>query len=198
MQRLLVLILGVTCGAAGVAQADPAERATVLAGPAVVEIKPQPPGRRLIRLPALEFPLTVRPSCIEADVASVSISVADTRHSLAAASFADATSFEILLRLPGRQIAPLAVDEFCIAGESQEAHGESKDVADVLTANVALRCTTETGSAISYESLSLDVRLLCADGRSDDVVDERVQANKPAVDATAESQDASSSVTTRF
>ena len=196
MWRQLVLILGATCGAAGVLLADPDAHSTVLARPAVVEIKPQPPGRRLIKLPALEFPLTIRPSCEPADVASVSISVADTRHSIPAASFADGIPIETLLRLPGRQIAPVAVDAFCIAGESQEPRGASKDIPDVLTANVALRCRTETGVAVSYESLALDVRLLCADPASAGAADERGQVNAPA--AAAEPQDASSSVTTRF
>jgi len=130
------------------------------ADPAVVTIKPHSEGRRRIRPPALEFLLRVDAQCdANAEIASISISIADTQKALTATDLSEAAPIATRITIPARQVSPIAVDNFCPL-ESPAAGGELV-VRDALTAHVSLRCRSETGESITYASRALDVVLHC-------------------------------------
>ena len=130
------------------------------ADPAVVAIKPLAVGRKLIRPPALEFLLRIDAECdAEAEIASISISIADTQKALTTTDLDDTTPIATRISIPARQVPPIAVEDFCPM-EAPDASDELV-VRDALTAHVSLRCTSEAGESITYASRALDVTLHC-------------------------------------
>lgn len=140
--------------------AENAANLGVDADPAVVTIKPLAEGRRLIRPPALEFLLRIDAQCdANAEIASISISIADTQKALSATDLSEAVPIATRITIPARQVSPIAVENFCPM-ESPAAGGKLV-VRDALTAHVSLRCRSETGESITYASRALDVMLHC-------------------------------------
>ena len=130
------------------------------ADPAVVASKPLAEGRKLIRPPALEFLLHIDAECdAEAEITSISISVADTQKALTSIDLDDTAPIATRIAIPARQVPPIAVENFCPM-ESPLA-GEELVVKDALTAHVSLRCTSEAGDSITYASRALHVMLRC-------------------------------------
>ena len=157
---------------------------------AEISIDPSPAGRRLIRLPGAEFPLRLAPVCpsgLEFD--SLSISVADTRKNFGAADFGAETVLETSLRIPGRQIGPVAVDKFCAAAADSPA---SMNIADALTAHVATRCSNASEQAVNYDAFALEILLICNSRDEPAEADSASAAEQPA----GENQDSPSP--TRF
>lgn len=154
---------------------------------AEVAIDPVPAGRRLIQLPGIEFPLRLAPACASGQAFdSLSISIADTRKTFSAAEFASAAVLETRLQIPGRQIGPIAVDGFCVTASS--APPATVNITDAFTANVAVRCNSETQQFVSYATLALEIMLVCR--LPDETADaDHATAADPAGD---ENQDVSS------
>jgi hypothetical protein len=126
----------------------------------VFEIKPLTEGRRLIRPPALEFLLRIDAECdANAEIASISISIADTQKALTSPDLSEAAPIATRITIPARQVSPIAVQDFCPMGS--RAAGDELVVRDALTAHVSLRCTGEAGESITYASRTLDVMLHC-------------------------------------
>jgi len=176
MSGPLVLLTAALLAIAAAAFGDDGARLIIRAEPAVADIGPLPADRRLIRLPDLEFPLLIEPHCAaDLRVESVSISVADTRRSYGARKFDTNMLLKTTIRVPRRQIGPLAVDRFCLAdGDGENEH--SARIPGAFTANVSLRCANDIRQSISYETLALEVRLLCktAEGANTDSADDQV------------------------
>jgi hypothetical protein len=130
------------------------------ADPAVVAIKPLTEGRRLIRPPALEFLLRIDAECdANAEIASISISIADTQKALTSPDLSEAAPIATRITIPARQLSPIAVQDFCPM--ESPAAGDELVIRDALTAHVSLRCTGEAGETITYASRALDVMLHC-------------------------------------
>lgn len=130
------------------------------ADPAAVAVKPLAEGRRLIKPPSLEFLLRIDAECdANAEIASISISIADTQKALTTTDLGEAAPIATRITIPARQVSPIAVEDFCPM-ESPTA-GDTLIVKDALTAHVSLRCTSEAGESITYASRALDVRLHC-------------------------------------
>ena len=135
------------------------DRLFVHTEPAVASIAPHPGSRRLIRLPELEFPLRISARCGAGRAPeSISISIADTRKTISGEDLPAAATLETSVRIAARQIAPIAVREFCVA-ESTTQH--SLLVATALTAHVSLRCVKDDESTIVFRAKALDVFLDC-------------------------------------
>lgn len=133
--------------------------------PAVAALQPLAEGRRLLRLPTLEFQFGIDASCgTDQAVASVSISIADTRKTLSAEAFRDNAVVNATVTLPARQIAPIAVDGFCPESQTESS---SLLIQGAVTAHLSLRCASADGDSISYASESLDVTVVCDTGSSD-------------------------------
>ena len=139
---------------------------------ALVEITPRPPGRTLIRLPSITFTLRVEPRCAAGlDAESVSISVADTRLNLGREALLNPAPGEAAvvarkMRIPRSQIGPVAIEDFCIAGEAPNATAPLR-VHDALSAQLSLRCGDESRQSIVYQTVALEVTLSCKMAASD-------------------------------
>ena len=157
IQRLSLLLASLA--AASYAWSASPPRLTVEVTPAVAALQPLAEGRRLLRLPALEFQFGVNASCgPDQAVASVSISIADTRKTLGAEAFRDNAVVNATVALPARQIAPVAVDGFCPASQTESS---SLLIQGAVTAHLSLRCASADGDSIAYTSQSLDVTVVC-------------------------------------
>jgi hypothetical protein len=142
------------------AWAENAANLGVQADPAAAVIKPLAEGRKFIRPPALEFPLRIDAICdANAEIASISISIADTQKTLTTADLGEAEPIVTRISIPARQVSPIAVENFCSLESS--AAGDKLIVKDALTAHVSLRCTSEAAESITYVSRALDVMLHC-------------------------------------
>ena len=158
--RLILLFLAMASTATP-ALSDTFSRIKVTSEPAAVEISPQATGRRLIRLPALEFSLTIEPQCeSNMQVESISISVADTRARVTIAE-ADEAIVATTLTLPRHQTAPLPVVDFCQIDADQNLDSRELLVRDAFTAHLSLRCSNDERQSIVYASQSLDLALHC-------------------------------------
>ena len=136
------------------------DRLYVESDPAVVSVARQQDGRQLIRLPELEFQLRIDAHCARgAAIQSLSISVADTRQTIAGEKFPANDVVATTVSVSPRQIAPIAVEEFCVADAQR---GESRLLQTALTAQISLRCARNETQSVVFAAEPLDVRLLCA------------------------------------
>jgi hypothetical protein len=167
--RCILLALAAASAAMPV-QSESVSHITVSSEPATVEVTPQAAGRRLIRLPALEFSLEIEPQCDnDMRAESLSISVADTRQVVAFADDEDIIS--TTLRLPRQQTAPLAVVDFCRIDEDERQGSQELLVRDAFTAHFSLRCQSDEQQSVIYASQSLDLTLLCKPADQEPSVD---------------------------
>ena len=186
MKDLAVLFICVLLAAVMPAQAEQGDAPVTQLQPAEVSIDPIQDGRRLIRLPSVEFTLQLTPACApERAFQSLSISIADTRRTFGAADFSANEFIETRMRVPGRQIGPLAVDDFCVA--SAEYPTATLTVGDAFTASVSVRCGNEALQSVAYDTLALDVLLVC------NVPDDAGQSDAAASTAPDEEDQESSS-----
>ena len=134
----------------------------VSSAPATAEIVPAPVGRRLIRLPTLEFVFTIEPRCENnMQAKSVSISVADTRETVTVGETTDSAVVEARITIPRRQAPPLAVAGFCEIDEDETRQSRELLVREAFTAHLSLRCANDERQSIVYASQALDLSLRC-------------------------------------
>ncbi len=165
--RSIIICIAIMLLAAGTLGAEGAGSRLLFAfDAAVVEITPRPPGRHLIRLPGITFTMRMEPQCAAGlDAESVSISVADTRLNIGRellvnpAPGQDAVIANIM-RIPRRQIGPLAIENFCVTGEEGNAD-TLLHVRDALSAQLSLRCANESRQSIIYQTVALEITLSC-------------------------------------
>ena len=159
LRRNFIVTLVTACS--GVALADSGARLEADADPAAVAIPPVTDGRKLVRLPALEFQISVRGSCADEQRAeSISVSIADTRKTVTAEELPNPPELVIDLAIPASQVAPLPMDGFCAGAEATE---NERLIADVMTAHLSLRCAGADGDSITYAARPLSIALTCAE-----------------------------------
>lgn len=161
MRRMIFLLLLLLARSA---EADElAARLDIHAGPATVNAAETKKERRLVTLPALEFPLRLQPGCGPGTaVEYVSVTAADTRLVFTAVDFDAGQPLETTLRLPGAQLAPLGIDTVCAATDSAASEAPSLLVPAAFSAHASLLCSGETRREMIYATLALAVRLVCA------------------------------------
>ena len=143
------------------AVAETGARLGIEAQPAVAKIRPLAQGRSLVQLPALEYQLTIDTHCGESAVAqSVSISVNDTHLTLDGDHAASSAGQPVGFTIPAIQVAPVAIDGFCVA-EDPGSQQQSLLIRDTVTVHLSLRCKSDSQEWITYASRGLDVALLC-------------------------------------
>ena len=159
----------------------PAARLELAAEPPVVQVVPvsaAAPGRQFIQLPTLEYRFAVHAACgAERTPRSLSVSIADSRVTLSGTALQDRPADELVLTVPARQLAPVAVDDFCIAGDDSPAVGGTAGlqpatsdpqpprrltVPAVVSVQASLVCGGESGADIRYVTQPLAVTLACA------------------------------------
>jgi hypothetical protein len=113
---------------------------------------------RPIRLPSLTFAVRIEASCsTPLEAKSISISIADTRINVRPG---DNGLIERTIRVPTKQLGPIAVNDFCIAGDDVNSR-QQLQVRDALSAQLSLRCSSEKQESITYETVALEVALHC-------------------------------------
>ena len=118
------------------------DRIQVDAETAVAVLEVQQAGRSLVRLPDIGFRLGIAAYCANGgQPQSMSITIADTRRTL-----------------PARQIAPLALQEFCVDPASE---GDSVLVTSALAVQASLRCSRGEDQSIVFAAEPLDIRVDC-------------------------------------
>jgi len=128
---------------------------------ASVEVSAQPSGRHPMRLPDLEFKVRLEPRCgagMNAD--SISVSVADTRLHIGRQMLAEQPVIETKIRVPRKQIGPLAIEDFCVAGDDAP-NDTLRRVRDALTAQLSLTCANDSRQSIIYKTEALVITLIC-------------------------------------
>lgn len=153
------------------------DRLELAVEPPVIVVPATAPGRRFIDLPALEYRFEVQAACTGSRTPrSLSINVADSRVALSGAALDERAGAELVLSVPARQLAPIAVDDFCVTAPDGTAAGDEAasslatafapprllTVPDVVSAQASLVCGDEEGSDISYVTKPLAVTLACA------------------------------------
>jgi hypothetical protein len=175
MHRKYLSLLTLPLIATGVAYADNEHRVSSYAEAAEVEISPAPRDRRLIRLPELEFSMRIDATCAgETQAQSISISIADSvaAHDVSAQEVGptDKVMLETTFKVPGRQIAPIAIQGFCVSGDDSDTKARTLQIPAAVAANISLRCTSENSQSVRYDRLPLQIQLICvpADDPMDD------------------------------
>ncbi|HET6629219.1 MAG TPA: hypothetical protein VFG91_05565 [Woeseiaceae bacterium] len=165
----------------------PADRLEISAEPPLVPVVPlaaTTPGRRFIELPTLEYRFEVQTACgSDSAPRSLSINIADSRLALSGAALESRAAGELVLTVPARQLAPVAVDDFCVAGSTADGETAGRPAADgtgalppaaadpeprrlltvpaVVSAQASLVCAGESGSTIRYVTQPLAVTFAC-------------------------------------
>lgn len=158
---------------AGSARTDTAQDMTLRPETPVVDVSPRPDGRQFIDLPALEYTFAIEARCDDEWIPeSLSLNVADSRITFGTGQLSDSPPREIVLNIPPQQLAPVAVQDFCLLPE--EAATPRDEVPDralpapslltiraVLSAQASLLCVSDEQRRITYVSQPLDVTLTC-------------------------------------
>ncbi len=170
--------------------ADTQPRIALTANAPLVRVSPQPAGRHFINLPALDYSFNIDARCSDDWIAeSLFLNVADTRLRFNAQQLAGNQHDRLVLRVSERQLAPIAVHDFC-AIESTDASAGSGSVAGnapteapvrldarelkisaALSAHASLRCASDTQQKVTYVSQPLDLTLACGDTDPSQVAD---------------------------
>lgn len=143
------------------------DRLFVDAEPAVASIGLQPGGRKLIRLPELEYTLHISANCGAGRTPeSISVSIADSTRTISGEDLGGedlpvSVSLDTSVRVAARQIAPLPIQGFCI---SENEAPRSLLVTAALTAQFSLRCVKDDEHTIVFRAQALDVVLNCETG----------------------------------
>jgi hypothetical protein len=120
-----------------------------------------------MNLPGLTYAMTVTVNCdTDWRPDSVSVSVADSRASFNADELQVGGELTLELRIPSNQIAPLRIERFCIADDSDVPDATIQDritVSGVMSAQASLRCATGSEQSTMYVTKTLDVMLECAE-----------------------------------
>lgn len=160
----LPLIGSIAVGLGSSALADDADDKgfAIIASAATAQIAAGPTGRRTLRLPALDFRFQFRLACPGAtQPLSLGVTIADTHRSLGAEDLESEVGVaQTTIRIPSGQIAPVAVEGFCAAGDVPN-DARPLTLPALLSASASLRCGADETSFMQYSSVPLDVVLVC-------------------------------------
>lgn len=135
------------------------DRIQVDAETAVAVLEVQQAGRSLVRLPDIGFRLGIAAYCANGgQPESMSITIADTRRTLRTEDLKGIGTIDISMSIPARQIAPLALQEFCVDPASE---GDSVLVTSALAVQASLRCSRGEDQSIVFAAEPLDIRVDC-------------------------------------
>lgn len=159
------MIVLIACHAGG-ALADSGQDVTVRPRTPVVDVAPRRAGRQFLELPALEYTFEVEARCEDDWTAeSLSLNVADSQVAFGPGQLSGGGQQKVVLNVPARQLAPVAVHDFCLLPEDtmpRDAEASSRlTIRAVLSAQASLLCASEQERRITYVSQPLDVTLTC-------------------------------------
>lgn len=138
---------------------------SVSASTPTAKVSPRSRERAPLNLPDLEYQFSIDAVCHGGmSPASLSLAVADTRRSFNAEQITGGELDQVRLLVPAAQIAPVVVQNFCVAegdSGSLESAASPLTVPAALSVQASLLCLDETDQSMKYASASLDVMLLC-------------------------------------
>ncbi len=172
MKRLRVpIVLAVClCITSNVAAAD--GPLALRANETSAQLLPRKQGPQQVSLPSLEFSLLATVACpSDADVEAVTVSIADTHKRFGPAEIGNEAALDVRISVPAKQIAPVAIADFCIDGGPGDEKGLL--VPGVATAQASLRCRSETGLSVFFASAVLPLRLDCAPANNQEASTDR-------------------------
>lgn len=167
-------------------EADTQARIELTANAPLVSVSPRPAGRHFVNLPELEFSFSIDARCSEDWVAeSLFLNIADTRLTFNKEQLAGNEHDRIVLRVSERQLAPIAVHDFCATenadggpaagsntpGGSYRFNVRELTVSAALSAHASLRCASDDQQRVTYVSQPLDLTLSCGDTNPPEVAD---------------------------
>ena len=156
---IFIAIMALAVASSGEEQSD--SRLLIDFDAASVEVSARPSGRHPMRLPGLEFKVRLEPRCSAGmDADSISVSVADTRLRIDREALAKQPVIETTIHVPRKQIGPLVIEDFCVAGDDA-ARDTVLHVRDAFTAQLSLKCADENRQSILYETEALAIKLVC-------------------------------------
>ena len=161
MRGAFICIAIIVLAVDGVGEELSGDRLLVDINAASIEVSARPAGRQPIRLPDLEFEVRLEPRCaagMNAD--SISVSVADTRLHIGRQMLAEQPVIETKIRVPRKQIGPLAIEDFCVAGDDAP-NDTLRRIRDALTAQLSLTCANDSRQSIIYKTEALVITLIC-------------------------------------
>lgn len=124
---------------------------------AIAEIAPRS-SAQAIQLPSLTFTVSIEANCpLTYTTGTISISIADTR--VRTELVADGPTQQSI-RVPEKQLGPIAVSDFCIAG-ADPGSAQQLQLRDALSAQLSLRCVGENKESMTYSTVPLEVSLQC-------------------------------------
>jgi hypothetical protein len=167
MRAQLFFLLTMAVVADAQDRVPPAGHLRTAAEPARVVLEPVADTLQYLKLPDLEFSLSIEPRCAPGtDFRSVLVSVADTRLWLDRSDLGDAEILQTSLKLPGLQTGQLRADHFCrTSGDYEDAR---LVIGDAFTARLSLRCSNEDRDSVAYATVPLEIVLECRTGRDTD------------------------------
>jgi hypothetical protein len=172
----LFLALPALCISAAAADETGSHVLRVEAGTPEVSVKPQAPGRRSLSLPSLDYVFSIEAQCPdEWTPASLSLNIADSRIAKTGEDLEDQANQQLDITVPARQLAPLALRDFCVIDAADEGSATATEMAafpgqatvsdrleiNAALAHASLRCTRDDEQRIVYVSQPLDVALIC-------------------------------------
>lgn len=131
-----------------------------------------------MQLPDLEYQFRIDAVCRRGlSPASLSLAIADTRRNFNAEQIAAGALDEVRLLVPAAQIAPVVIQDFCVAegGAGETASAASPlTVPAALSAQASLLCLGDADQSMKYASANLDILLVCdvAGGVIDEAADQ--------------------------
>jgi hypothetical protein len=152
---------------------------TVAPEAAAVVVGPQPAERHFFELPSLDYVFRIEARCHnDWKPESLSMNVADSRVTRAGTELQDNAIQQLELKIPAKQLAPIAMRDFCVinpAAEGSVAEAETRDwnrnatprpghmtIGAALSVHASLRCSLGNEQRTVYVSEPLDVTLACA------------------------------------
>jgi hypothetical protein len=143
-----------------------------------IAVPPQPPERHFFDLPSLDYVFRIEARCHnDWEPESLSLSVADSRVARTATELEGKANLELELKIPAKQLAPIAMRNFCVidpAAEGSMADRETPDwnrhtpapgemtIGAAMSVHASLRCSLGDEQRTIYVSQPLDVTLICA------------------------------------
>jgi hypothetical protein len=143
-----------------------------------IAVPPQPPDRHFFALPSLDYVFRIKARChSDWEPESLSLSVADSRVTRSATELEGKANLELELKVPAKQLAPIAMRDFCVIVPAAEGSAATEPpdwnhrttpgpgkmtIGAVMSVHVSLRCGLGDEQQTIYVSQPLDVTLTCA------------------------------------
>ena len=168
MRYLFFFLVSAAIVAPATVSGESIGRLTGRAEPVLVEITPSSTSRRYVVTQDLEFKLIIQSSCPAGmRIGSVSVTTADTSRTFSDSEFDERSQIETTLIVPRRQVATIAIDNYCREDETADNVQDDLQIDAAYTATLSLRCVSDEEQSIVYQAQPLDIILSCVSGDDD-------------------------------